>query len=81
VPSLEAIEDRLAQRPRITIPAFTLDGALDPLKPGGTAGHADRFAGWHAHRTLDCGHNPPQEAPGAFADAILETRAAVPGSR
>ena len=35
--------------------------------------HADKFSGAYSHRVLDgIGHNVPQEAPGAFTDAILE---------
>ena len=57
-----------------TIPAVTLDGTQDPLKPGGTAGHASMFAARHEHRVVDCGHNIPAEAPEAFADAVLTLR-------
>ena len=73
-PELEPLERRLRARPRITVPAVTLDGADDPLKPGGTADHAPMFAGPHEHRTILCGHNLPQEAPAAFADAVLTVR-------
>jgi pimeloyl-ACP methyl ester carboxylesterase len=39
---------------------------------GGTARQAKRFTGRHEHRVIDnVGHNPPQEAPEAFADAVL----------
>jgi len=73
-PQLEPLEKRLRQKPKITVPAVTLDGAHDPLKPGGTAGHAPMFTGPHQHRTVQCGHNMPQEAPEAFADAVLRVR-------
>lgn len=33
-PSLQPLEDRLAQKPAITVPTVTIDGTLDPLKPG-----------------------------------------------
>jgi hypothetical protein len=36
-PALQPLEDRLAQKPAIKVPAVTIDGAIDPLKPGGTA--------------------------------------------
>jgi hypothetical protein len=36
-PALEALEELLAQKPTIKAPTVTLDGANDPLKPGGTA--------------------------------------------
>ena len=73
-PAYAALEDRLAGRPKITVPAVTLDGVRDPLKPGGTAGQADMFLGRHEHRVIEAGHNLPQEAPAAFADAVLTIR-------
>jgi pimeloyl-ACP methyl ester carboxylesterase len=69
-PAFDALERRLRTRPQIVVPAVTLDGADDPLKPGGTADHAAMFAGFHDHRTIDSGHNLPQENPNAFVDAI-----------
>ncbi|MDR6672620.1 alpha/beta hydrolase [Xanthomonas sp. 1678] len=74
-PALQALEDRLADRPAITVPAVTLDGANDPLKPGGTGGHARMFVGLHEHRVVDAGHNLPQQRPDVFADAVLTVRA------
>ncbi|WP_439378894.1 alpha/beta fold hydrolase [Amycolatopsis lexingtonensis] len=73
-PAYAELEERLARRPPITVPAVTLDGASDPLKPGGTAGHAGMFTARHEHRVVDAGHNLPQEAPAAFADAVLTVR-------
>ena len=70
-PAVQALEDRLARRPPITVPSVTLDGTADPLKPGGTADHAPMFTGRHAHHVIDAGHNLPQEQPRAFADAVL----------
>jgi pimeloyl-ACP methyl ester carboxylesterase len=73
-PALSSLEERLAAKPRISVPAVTLDGMQDPLKPGGTASHAPMFAARHEHRVVNCGHNIPAEAPEAFADAILTVR-------
>jgi pimeloyl-ACP methyl ester carboxylesterase len=70
-PVLEPLERRLAAKPPITVPAITLDGAEDPLKPGGTADHAPMFTGPHEHRVVAAGHNLPWEAPEAFVDAVL----------
>ncbi|WP_410672182.1 alpha/beta fold hydrolase [Amycolatopsis sp. cmx-4-68] len=70
-PAYAELEERLTRRPKITVPAVTLDGASDPLKPGGTAGQAAMFTARHEHRLIDAGHNLPQEAPAAFADAVL----------
>lgn len=74
-PALEAIERRLAAQPNITVPTVTLDGAADGIRPGGTAAHAVHFTGRHEHRVIDdAGHNLPQEAPRAFAEAVLTVR-------
>ncbi|BBH70792.1 alpha/beta hydrolase [Actinoplanes sp. OR16] len=73
-PAYDDLEARLAARPKITVPAVTLDGADDPLKPGGTADHAPMFVSGHEHRVIEAGHNLPQEAPAAFADAVLTVR-------
>ena len=74
-PKLEPLERRLAEKPKITVPAVTLDGTSDPLKPGGTAEHAQMFSSWHEHRVIEAGHALPQEAPAAFADAVLTVHA------
>jgi len=73
-PLLQPLEDRLASRPPITVPAVTLDGRSDTLKPGGTADQAGMFTHRHEHRMIESGHNLPQEAPVAFADAVLTIR-------
>jgi pimeloyl-ACP methyl ester carboxylesterase len=73
-PAYEEVERRLSGRPKITVPAVTLDGVSDTLKPGGTADQADMFTARHEHRVIDAGHNLPQEAPAAFADAVLTVR-------
>ncbi|MGI4861747.1 MAG: alpha/beta fold hydrolase [Janthinobacterium lividum] len=75
-PALEDIERQLAAQPPITVPCVTLDGGADGVQgPKGTAEQAHHFTGRHAHRVIDgVGHNLPQEAPQAFADAILTVR-------
>jgi pimeloyl-ACP methyl ester carboxylesterase len=73
-PAMQPLEDRLAQKPTVKLPTVTLDGATDPLKPGGTAEHANMFVGPHEHRVVDAGHNLPQQAPQAFADAVIQVR-------
>jgi pimeloyl-ACP methyl ester carboxylesterase len=73
-PALQQLEDRLAEKPAIKVPAVTIDGALDPLKPGGTGGHARMFVAKHEHGVADAGHNLPQEQPQAFADAVMKVR-------
>lgn len=76
-PALADTERRLTEQPAITAPAITLDGDADGVMArGGTAGHARHFAGPHEHRVVPGGgHNLPQEAPEAFAAAILDVHA------
>jgi len=80
-PALAELENRLAAKPKIVVPAVTLDGVDDPLKPGGTADHAPMIVGRHEHRTIKAGHALPHEAPGSFAEAVLTVRAwTAPGA-
>jgi pimeloyl-ACP methyl ester carboxylesterase len=73
-PAVAAIEARLAAQPVIPVPAVTLDGRDDGLRTDTTAG-APKFTGAHEHRFLaGCGHNPPQEQPVAWVDAVLRAR-------
>jgi len=73
-PPYDDIEKRLAAQPPITVPAITLDGQEDGYLPAtdGTA-QAAHFTGPRTHRQVpDAGHNLPQEAPQAFAQAVLD---------
>jgi len=72
--AMQPLEDRLAGKPVVTVPTVTIDGTTDPLKPGGTAHHAPMFVGPHEHRVVDAGHNLPQQAPEAFADAVIRVQ-------
>jgi pimeloyl-ACP methyl ester carboxylesterase len=70
-PQYAQYEARLSQRPLITVPAITIGSDFDGAAADGRA-YAERFAGPYSHRVLDgVGHNVPQEAPEAFADAVL----------
>ncbi|MGW2873833.1 alpha/beta fold hydrolase [Kitasatospora sp. NPDC001225] len=70
----DELEHRLAARPRIAVPTVTLDPGRDPFTaPGDGASYRDLFTGPYLHRTLpEVGHNVPQEAPEAFARAVLD---------
>ncbi|MBO1078857.1 alpha/beta fold hydrolase [Roseomonas haemaphysalidis] len=70
-PVLEEIERRLAAQPAITVPAISLDGEADGVsRPDPEV--ARHFAGPFEQRWLPhVGHNLPQEAPAAFAEAVL----------
>ena len=73
-PQYADLQRRLASLPAITVPTVTLDGAGDgvALPTDGTAGAA-RFTGPRTHRIIPrAGHNLPQEAPEAFAGAVME---------
>lgn len=73
-PQYADIQRRLAELPPITVPSITLDGADDGVAPA-TDGMAStpKFTGRRVHRVVPrAGHNLPQEAPEAFADAVME---------
>ncbi|MEH0933823.1 alpha/beta fold hydrolase [Micromonospora psammae] len=73
-PRYDGLEARLAAAPAIAVPTITLDGELDPFTPAGDGvAYRDKFTGPYDHRTLKgIGHNVPQEAPEAFARAVLD---------
>lgn len=68
------MERRLSAMPPITVPTITLDGDDDGVSPpGGRQTSLTRFTGRHEHRAVpNAGHNLPQEAPEAFARAVLD---------
>ena len=70
----DEFERRLAAGPTITVPTITLEGDANGAPHPDPAQYAAKFTGPYAHRTIDggIGHNLPQEAPAAFADAVLE---------
>ena len=68
------LEERLAEGPLITIPAITLEGDRNGAPHPEPDAYTAKFAGPYSHRTIKggIGHNLPQEAPVAFADAVRE---------
>ena len=72
-PALEPIEAKLAAQPKISAPTIVLQGDADGVQPTDAFEKLDaNFTGSHQRRRLPkIGHNLPQEAPRAFADAIL----------
>jgi pimeloyl-ACP methyl ester carboxylesterase len=68
------LETKLAQGPNINVPAITLEGDANGAPHPDPGAYAQKFTGKYAHRTIGggVGHNLPQEAPQAFADAITE---------
>ena len=73
-PRYETIEARLAAQPKINVPTIDLHGAADGVIPArASETHDKHFTAPYERRVLEnVGHNPPQEAPHAFADAILQ---------
>jgi pimeloyl-ACP methyl ester carboxylesterase len=67
------VERRLARGPAITVPTITLEGDANGAPHPAPASYAGRFTGRYEHRTVTggIGHNLPQEAPEAFAAAVL----------
>ena len=73
-PKYDELEKRLAQSPVISIPTITLEGDANGAPHPDSASYAKKFSGKYAHRIIKggVGHNLPQEAPQAFAEAVLE---------
>jgi len=72
------IEKRLATAPVITVPTITMEGDANGAPHPDPSAYAKKFTGRYAHRTITggIGHNLPQEAPQAFAQAVLAVAAA-----
>jgi pimeloyl-ACP methyl ester carboxylesterase len=68
------LEARLAEGPVITVPTITLEGDANGAPHPDASAYAKKFSGKYSHRAINggIGHNLPQEAPRAFADAVLE---------
>jgi pimeloyl-ACP methyl ester carboxylesterase len=65
-------EQKLFTGPAITVPSITIGSDFDGAAADG-APYAKKFAGKHSHRVLNgIGHNVPQEAPDAFARAVID---------
>jgi pimeloyl-ACP methyl ester carboxylesterase len=70
-PQYDQLEQKLFESPVIAVPAITIASDFDGPAADG-ASYAKRFSGKYSHRILKgIGHNVPQEAPQAFADAIV----------
>ena len=73
-PKFDALEARLADRPLIATPTITLEGDANGAPHPEPNSYARLFSGKYGHRTITggIGHNLPQEAPVAFAQAVLD---------
>lgn len=68
------VEKRLAERPVITVPTITMEGDANGAPHPPASAYAKKFSGRYQYRLLKggIGHNLPQEAPHAFAQAIVD---------
>ena len=73
-PHYADLQRRLASLPPISVPSVTLDGDKDGVLPASDgSASASQFTGRRIHRVVPgAGHNVPQEAPEAFAAAVME---------
>jgi pimeloyl-ACP methyl ester carboxylesterase len=72
--TFDATEKKLAALPTIAVPTITLEGDANGAPHPDPAAYAKKFTGAYEHRTLSggIGHNLPQEAPRAFAQAMID---------
>ena len=70
----DALETKLAQAPVIRVPTITLEGDANGAPHPEPSAYAAKFVGLYQHRLVEggVGHNLPQEAPRAFAQAIAD---------
>ena len=73
-PNYDDLEQRLARGPVITVPTITLEGDANGAPHPDPLSYANKFSGKYAHRLITggVGHNLPQEAPQAFATAVVD---------
>jgi pimeloyl-ACP methyl ester carboxylesterase len=73
-PRYAVLEAQLAALPKIAVPSIVLHGAVDDVNPpAGSERHASFFTGnYDRHVLKNVGHNPPQEDPRSFAQAVLD---------
>jgi pimeloyl-ACP methyl ester carboxylesterase len=70
------LEKRLAAFPTLSVPTITMEGDANGAPHPEPSAYAKKFTGKYQHRTISggIGHNLPQEAPQAFADAVLQVQ-------
>ncbi|MDB5724946.1 MAG: uncharacterized protein JWQ16_1700 [Novosphingobium sp.] len=73
-PRYDAVEARLATAPPVTIPSITMEGDANGAPHPDPSQYRARFTGPYEHRLISggIGHNLPQEAPAAFANAVFD---------
>jgi pimeloyl-ACP methyl ester carboxylesterase len=73
-PQFDDLERRLAAAPVIAVPTITLEGDANGAPHPDASAYATKFSGKYEHRVVEggVGHNLPQEAPRAFAQAVVD---------
>jgi pimeloyl-ACP methyl ester carboxylesterase len=73
----DELEQQLAKAPNISMPTMTLEGDANGAPHPEASAYAGKFSGHYEHRLITggVGHNLPQEAPGDFAQAIIDVDA------
>ncbi len=73
-PKYDDLEKRLAAGPVIAAPTITLEGDANGAPHPDASAYARKFSGKYSHRLITggIGHNLPQEAPQAFAEAVID---------
>ena len=68
------LDKKLAKSPVINVPTITMEGDANGAPHPDPSAYAGKFSGRYAHRTIKggIGHNLPQEAPQAFAEAVID---------
>jgi len=70
----DGLEKQLAAFPSIEVPTITMEGDANGAPHPEPSAYAKRFSGKYEHRLVSggIGHNLPQEAPQAFAQAVVD---------
>jgi pimeloyl-ACP methyl ester carboxylesterase len=70
----DELEAKLAKAPVIGVPTITMEGDANGAPHPEPSAYAKMFSGKYSHRTINggIGHNLPQEAPQAFAEAVID---------
>lgn len=72
--NLPDLQSHRREFPVITVPTITLEGDANGAPHPDAPSYRKKFSGKYSHQIIKggVGHNPPQEAPQAFADAVVE---------
>jgi pimeloyl-ACP methyl ester carboxylesterase len=73
-PKYAALQKRLGEFPAVSVPTITLEGDANGAPHVDPSAYAKKFSGKYEHRNITggIGHNLPQEAPQAFAQAVID---------